>query len=236
MNTRQNQTLGKLVTEIPGAARIFHQHGLDFCCGGSQTLADACESGHVNMEQVQTALLSIDNTDDTHIRWDQRPLDELVQHILDTYHAPLRTELPWLVELAGRVEDVHRDAPARPTGLLKLLREIELAIESHLGKEEQILFPLILAGHGERAHMPIQVMLQEHEDHGQNLQRIRKLTSDLTPPSYACNSWKELYRALEKLEMDLMAHIHLENNVLFPRALAGDRIHPTAGDTKVNRE
>jgi regulator of cell morphogenesis and NO signaling len=174
---------------------------------------------------VQSALSTIDDTDDAHIRWDRRPLEELVQHILDRYHAALRTELPWLVQLADKVEDVHRDAPARPTGLFKLLREIQLAVESHLSKEEQILFPLILAGHGDRAQMPIQVMLQEHEDHGQNLQRIRTLTSDLTPPSYACNSWQELYRALRKLEVDLMAHIHLENNVLFPRSLAGEEVH-----------
>ena len=230
MNTHQNQSLGKLVTEIPGAARIFHEHGLDFCCGGKQTLAEACESKRVIIEQVQTALSAIDDTDDAHIRWDKRPLEELVQHILDRYHAALRTELPWLVQLAEKVEDVHRDAPARPTGLVKLLREIQLAVESHLGKEEQILFPLILAGHGDRAHMPIQVMLQEHEDHGQNLQRIRTLTSDLTPPSDACNSWKELYRSLGKLEVDLMAHIHLENNVLFPRALAGEDVRPLADE------
>ncbi|MBN2528947.1 MAG: iron-sulfur cluster repair protein YtfE [Deltaproteobacteria bacterium] len=230
MNTHQNQSLGKLVTEIPGAARIFHEHGLDFCCGGKQTLAEACESKRVNIEQVQTALSAINDTEEAHIRWDRRPLEELVQHILERYHAALRTELPWLVQLAEKVEDVHRDAPARPTGLVKLLREIQLAVESHLGKEEQILFPLILAGHGDRAHMPIQVMLQEHEDHGQNLQRIRTLTSDLTPPSYACSSWKELYRALGKLEVDLMAHIHLENNVLFPRALAGEDVHTPAGE------
>ena len=115
--------------------------------------------------------------------------------------------------------------------LVNLLREIHLAVESHLGKEEQILFPLILAGHGESAHMPIQVMLQEHEDHGQNLQRIRATTSDLTPPSYACDSWRALYRALAKLEIDLMAHIHLENNMLFPRALAGEDVHAAADDT-----
>ncbi|MBN2342842.1 MAG: iron-sulfur cluster repair protein YtfE [Deltaproteobacteria bacterium] len=230
MNINQNESLGKIVTEIPGAARIFHEYGLDFCCGGKQTLVDACEAKQTNIEKIKTALAAQANGGDAYIRWDKRPLDELVQHILDTYHASLRTELPWLIELAERVEDVHRDASARPTGLVNLLKDIHLAVESHLGKEEQILFPLILSGHGERAHMPIQVMLQEHEDHGQNLQRIRTLTSDFTPPSYACNSWKELYRALSKLEVDLMAHIHLENNVLFPRALAGEAVHTVANE------
>ncbi|MBN2340635.1 MAG: iron-sulfur cluster repair protein YtfE [Deltaproteobacteria bacterium] len=236
MHINQNESLGKMVTEIPDAARIFHEYGLDFCCGGKQTLAAACEAKHTDIEQIKSALSSLNNGSDAHIRWDKRPLDQLIQHILDTYHASLRADLPWLIELAERVEDVHRDAPDRPTGLVNLLKDIHLAVESHLGKEEQILFPLILSGHGERAHMPIQVMLQEHEDHGQNLQRIRTLTSDLASPPNACNTWKELYRALGKLEVELMAHIHLENNVLFPRALAGEDAHSSATENTTGEE
>jgi regulator of cell morphogenesis and NO signaling len=95
------------------------------------------------------------------------------------------------------------------------------AVDSHLAKEEQILFPLILSGRGKTAHMPVQVMMQEHEDHGQNLQRIRELTSNLQIPDYACASWRELYRSLAQLEVELMDHIHLENNILFPRVLTG---------------
>jgi regulator of cell morphogenesis and NO signaling len=99
--------------------------------------------------------------------------------------------------------------------------DIRTAVESHLGKEEQILFPLILAGRGQNARMPVQMMIQEHEDHGRNLHRIRELTNNLQLPDYACASWRELYRALAELEVELMDHIHLENNILFPRALAG---------------
>jgi len=106
-------------------------------------------------------------------------------------------------------------------GLADLLTEVRTAVESHLAKEEQILFPLIVAGRGRTAHMPVQVMMQEHEDHGQNLRRIREITSDLTVPEHACASWRELYRALGELEVELMDHIHLENNILFPRVLAG---------------
>ena len=102
-----------------------------------------------------------------------------------------------------------------------MLDDVRLAVESHLAKEEQILFPLILAGRGPMAHMPVQVMVHEHRDHGQNLERIRKITADFKVPEQACASWRELYRALGELEVELMDHIHLENNILFPRALAG---------------
>jgi len=151
----------------------------------------------------------------------EQALGELVQHILDHYHAPLRTELPRLVDLAQLVERVHAERADCPAGLADLLAEMGEAIESHLAKEEKILFPLIVAGRGQTAHMPVQVMVQEHEDHGRNLRRIRELTGDLRAPEDACASWRELYRALAQLELELMSHIHLENDILFPRALAG---------------
>jgi regulator of cell morphogenesis and NO signaling len=129
-------------------------------------------------------------------------------------------ELPRLIYLAGKVEDAHAGKPECPQGLRDLLEEIQTAVESHLAKEEQILFPLILAGRGRNAHMPVNVMIQEHEDHGQNLQRIRTITRNLELPESACATWRELYRSLGQLEIELMDHIHLENNILFPRALA----------------
>ncbi|MCA9599824.1 MAG: hemerythrin domain-containing protein [Myxococcales bacterium] len=153
--------------------------------------------------------------------WDQRPLSELIEHILERYHAPLRSELPRLIELAYKVEDAHADSERCPHGLAQLLTEVLDSVEGHLQKEEQILFPMFLSGRGAMAHMPVQVMLQEHEDHEDNLVRIHQLTSGLTPPDEACESWRELYRGLHELEVDLMDHIHLENDVLFPRALAG---------------
>lgn len=214
------QTLGELVTAIPVAARVFHRYGLDFCCGGKQSLEEACAAGHLDPEELLREIKTTAASECDEARWDQRPVEELIHHILDRYHAPLRTEIPSLIDLARRVEDVHADKPDRPAGLANLLEEIRAAVESHLAKEEQILFPLILSGRGQTAHMPVQVMVQEHEDHGQNLQRIRELTHDLQIPEYACASWRELYRSLAQLEVELMDHIHLENNILFPRALA----------------
>jgi len=216
------QTLGELVTAHPAAAKVLQRHKLDYCCGGKQSLVQACAAGGVDpdavLEEIGTATAGEERDE---ARWAERPIPELIGHILDRYHAPLRTELPRLYELARLVESTHADKPACPAGLAELLSEVQEAVESHLAKEEKILFPLILSGRGAMAHMPVQVMVQEHEDHGENLRRIRELTGELQLPDDACASWRELYRSLAQLESDLMEHIHLENNILFPRALAG---------------
>ena len=215
-----SRTLGELVTEMPLAAKVLHQHGLDFCCGGKQSIAQACRAGGLDPETLFREIEAETAGPKQEVRWDRRSLEELILHILKTYHEPLKAEVPRLVDLAAKVEDVHADKPDCPTGLSKLLADIQLAVESHLAKEEQILFPLIIAGRGQTAHMPVQVMIHEHDDHGRNLRRVRELTHDLRLPEDACASWRELYRALAELETELMAHIHLENNILFPRALA----------------
>ena len=216
-----HQSLGDLVTANPAAARVFHRHGLDYCRGGSQSLAQACAAEGLDAQVILRELEATASSEAVVARWDQRPINELIQHILDRYHAPLRAELPRIVALARQVARVHADKPDRPAELADLLSDVQAAVESHLAKEEQILFPLILSGRGHSAHMPVQVMLQEHEDHGKNLRRIRELTNDLQLPPDACASWRELYRSLAELEVELMDHIHLENNILFPRALVG---------------
>jgi regulator of cell morphogenesis and NO signaling len=216
-----NRPLGELVTLNPAAAKIFHRYRLDFCCGGHQSLDEACAASGLDPEVVLREAEQAAPDERDEIRWDERSIDDLVQHILDRYHAPLKRELPRLIDLARLVERVHAQRPDCPAGLADLLTDVREAVDSHLTKEEQILFPLILSGRGRMARMPVQVMVQEHEDHGQNLARIRELTRDFRLPEEACASWRELYRSLGELEVELMDHIHLENNVLFPRALAG---------------
>ncbi|HEY8943170.1 MAG TPA: hemerythrin domain-containing protein, partial [Polyangiaceae bacterium] len=153
-------------------------------------------------------------------RWDEKPLSALIDFILSRYHAPLRGDVSALIEAARRVERVHGKKPSCPTGLTLLLEQLATELEKHLAKEEQVLFPAIRGGtRGGPVHMPIRVMMQEHDDHGENLQRLRELATGFTPPLEACATWRALYAGLEKLESELMEHIHLENNVLFPRAL-----------------
>lgn len=215
------QTLGQLVTTNPAAAKVLHRYHLDFCCGGQQSLTEACTENGLDPNIVLQDLAAAQTDTSEELRWDRRPLPELVQHILERYHMPLRAELPRLVELSGRVDRAHAGNPARPEGLTDLLANVQEAVEGHLDKEEHILFPLILSGQGRLAHMPVQVMITEHEDHGENLRRIREITRDFVLPAEACASWRELYRSLAQLEAELMDHIHLENHILFPRALVG---------------
>jgi regulator of cell morphogenesis and NO signaling len=219
------QTLGQLAMTIPTAAKIFHRYGLDYCCGGRQSLAEACARDGLDPREVLEAIradqAALEAAGAGGIRWQDRPVPELIQHILERYHAPLRDELSRLLELARRVEKVHAGKPRCPVGLADLLEAMAPFVAEHLCKEEDLLFPLILSGHGRLATMPVQVMMREHDDHGEALRRIRELTSDLRLPEGACATWRELYRALAQLEIELMEHIHLENNVLFPRALTG---------------
>ncbi|QQR90353.1 MAG: iron-sulfur cluster repair protein YtfE [Myxococcales bacterium] len=215
------QTLAELVMAHPRAARILHGYHLNYCCGGQRSLSEACAQKKIDAEVVLRDIEAAVFEPEDETFWDERPMDELIQHILDRYHTPLRSELPRLLELATKVERVHAQHAHCPQGLAALLMEARASIEMHLTKEEQILFPLIVTGRGAMAHMPVQVMMQEHDDHGQTLQRIRELTHDLNVPEKACTSWHELYRALAEFEIELMDHIHLENNILFPRALAG---------------
>jgi len=213
-------TLGELVAKSPAAAAVLHRHRLDFCCGGHRTFAEACAEANVSPASILSEIeAGQDVTSDQPARWDERPLAELIDHLEARYHRSLREELPRLAELAGKVEEVHADKPDCPHGLAGLLRQVWQAVQGHLAKEEQVLFPIIRAGKGRWAHGPVAAMLREHEDHGENLRRIRRLTGDLVVPREACASWRELYRSLGRLELELMEHIHLENNILFMRAL-----------------
>ena len=216
----KEQTLGQLATAVPTAARVFHRHGLDYCCGGNRSLAAACAEDGLDLgtvlAELQAALATAPAKAE---RWAERTIPELIAHILERYHIPLKLEVPRLVELAGTVERVHGNKPSCPRGLAQHLTRMQREIEEHLMKEEQILFPLALTSPGRRARMPIQVMMAEHDDHGQALRRTRALTDDLRLPPEACLKWRELYRSLAELEEELMAHIHLENSVLFPKVL-----------------
>ena len=214
-------TLAELATTIPSASRVFHRHRLDFCCGGAQSLADACAARGLDATRVAGEIdaLVADPTAGV-ARCDTLPVPRLLDHIEQRYHATLREELPRLVQMAQRVERAHADKPNRPVGLAAHLEEMAESLESHMQKEEQILFPMLRAGAGAMASMPIQVMVHEHDDHALNLRRMRTLATDFVAPPEACPTWRALYLGLDALERELMEHIHLENNVLFPRARA----------------
>lgn len=219
MNAATTTTLAELAVKHPAASRVFYRHGLDFCCHGNRPLDDACAELGLVSESVMAEIASEDLFCGDRPRWEKHPLPELMAHIVNDYHRRLREEIPLLVEMAARVEKVHREKDSCPAGLTLHLENIHRAVLDHLAKEETILFPMIEEGRGSRAAAPIHVMEIEHEDHGENLRRTRLLTANLTPPAEACGTWKALYLRLAEFEAELMEHIHLENNILFRRAL-----------------
>jgi regulator of cell morphogenesis and NO signaling len=214
-----NTTLAELAVKNPAASRVFYRHGLDFCCHGNRPLNTACEERGLTSGAVLDEIEEENKTCFDAPRWDARPLPELVDYIVNFYHRRLREELPQLVAMAARVEQAHRDKPSRPRGLRDHLDQVHSAVLEHLSKEENVLFPMILAGRGGFAAAPIHMMEVEHVDHAQNLKRIRALTADLIAPPEACPTWRALYLRLADFEAEFMEHIHLENNVLFRRAL-----------------
>ena len=213
-------TLAHLAVTWAGASRVFHRHALDFCCHGQVSLDEACERRGLTVERLIEEIEAEERQgEDSFERWDEESLPALIEHLLSQFHESHRAEVPRLTAMAHKVESVHGEKPACPTGLASFLERMHQELELHMQKEEEVLFPMIQAGRGRMAVMPVQAMEQEHEDHGANLARLRKLAHDYTPPEEACGTWRALYLGLAELERDLMHHIHLENNVLFPRAL-----------------
>lgn len=149
--------------------------------------------------------------------WVDTPTDQLIDHILGNYHQRHREQLPELISLARRVEQVHGSHPECPHGLADHLAEMKQTLESHMLKEEQILFPMLLRGEHGAARGPISVMRFEHEQHDEGLDRLRALTNGMQPPAHSCNTWRTLYQGLELLCQELTQHIQLENEVLFTR-------------------
>ncbi len=217
----RNQSLGALAIAIPRASKLFRDYDLDFCCGGKQTLERAASRKELDLDKLESELaaLAADPVDTRN--WRLAPLAEIIDYILPRFHQRHREQLSELVLMAEKVERVHGDKPTCPRGLAKQLNLIRLDLENHMMKEEQILFPLIKQGMGQQAAGPISVMEHEHDEAGEQLEVVKFLTNNVTPPEGACNTWQALYNGINTFISDLMEHIHLENNLLFPRALSG---------------
>ncbi|MGM3389039.1 iron-sulfur cluster repair protein YtfE [Stutzerimonas stutzeri] len=213
------QTLGSLACRIPGATGVFRRYKLDFCCGGDTRLRDAAMRNALDAQQIANELAALGASPERATDWRAADSGALIDHILERYHERHREQFPELIRLASRVEQVHGHKPHCPLGLAEHLWGMQQELESHMLKEEQILFPMIRRDlRVPQGQGPIAVMRYEHEQHGAALDRLAALTDDITPPSNACNTWRALYRGLEALRDDLMQHIHLENNILFVKA------------------
>jgi regulator of cell morphogenesis and NO signaling len=206
--------VGDIADRLPGAAEVFRRHGISFCCGGKATLEQAATGARLPVDvltgelQALVAAAATDAPQDT---------PALIEHILTRYHQTHRTELDWLIPLAEKVESVHGDHEEAPLGLTHALEALREELESHMAKEEQILFPMMRQGGHPMIVHPIAVMRHEHDSATDLLRGIEHVTRGLTLPEGACRSWTALYAGLAKLSDDLIRHIHLENDILFPR-------------------
>jgi len=217
----RDQSLGELALSIPRASALFRQYDMDYCCGGKQTLARAAQRKALNVEEIEAALTKLAEQP-VEKEWRVAPLAEIIDHIIVRYHDRHREQLPELILQATKVERVHADKPNVPHGLAKYLTMLHEELTNHMMKEERILFPMIRQGQGSHAAGPVSVMESEHDEAGELLEVIKHTTHNVTPPQEACTTWKAMYNGINELIDDLMEHISLENNVLFPRALAGE--------------
>ncbi|HAK54628.1 MAG TPA: iron-sulfur cluster repair di-iron protein [Acidobacteria bacterium] len=222
MTITSDVSVGSLAAEHPLATRVFARHEIDYCCGGGRPLGEACAEKGLDTEAVIDEIRKeLETTDPSKGRWDQAALGDLIDHILTTYHRSLDEELPRLQSMAERVLDVHRDKdPERLPELLSVFLGLKSELEEHMVKEEQILFPMIRSGQGAMATGPIAAMEHDHASVGAVLRRLQELTDGYEVPAGACDTWRALWHGLAALEEALHEHIHLENNILFPRALA----------------
>lgn len=211
-----DQTLGSLARTIPGATALFREYQLDYGWRGDLSLRAAVrERGLENAEELVTRLEALRETGSGDDDWTRQTSAELIDHILARYHHRHREHLPEIIGMARKVERVHAGHAECPEGLADHLSAMQQELESHMLKEEQILFPLLAEEQHERAQAPLSVMRQEHVQHGSALEQLYRLTGGLNPPAGACGTWRTLYQEIDTLCAELTEHIHLENNILF---------------------
>lgn len=229
-NFQVDDTIGTIVRDYPALSRLFEKAQMDYCCGGQRTLAEACVQRGIDPEKFLAELTSFVSTDPSPVgNLGTMSLAELTDQIERLHHAYLHSEFPRIESMTTKVAKVHGDKDHRLLEVKDIFFALSAELETHLMKEEQILFPMIRdleasdslpVFHCGTIANPIQQMLSEHDQAGEALVKLRQLTDDFTPPDWACNTYRALLDALLTFEQDMHQHIHKENNVLFPRAIA----------------
>ena len=237
MTINSTRTVRELVNEMPGATRIFEKFKIDYCCGGNAPLTEACSRAGVDVQEITHLLESTAATKNTAgADYNELSLPALIDHIVTKHHVYTKDEMVRLEALMNKVVSVHGDNHPELRQVNVLFTRLCEELKPHMFKEEQILFPYIVqldrsvtdkvkapfAPFG-TVNNPVRMMMMEHDAAGEILRKLRKLTSDYAVPADVCISYKTLYEALEALEQDLHQHIHLENNVLFPKAIQVER-------------
>lgn len=223
-------TVADVVTKDIRTAKVFRKYGIDFCCGGHKPINEVCKAKNVDYDTLIADLTQVERDPKSgSVDADKWNLDFLVDYIVNIHHKYVRETLPSLEMWSAKVARVHGDHNPETVRIAELVNEISAELTAHMHKEEKILFPSIVrivkALRGEdtasflQIEHPIEVMEHEHESVGNMYKEIESLSSQFTPPAHACNTFRALYNLLKEFEDDLFLHIHLENNILFPKAL-----------------
>src|SRR5215813_7550689 len=235
MSVSTARTVRELALEIPEATRIFERVGIDYCCGGGKSLEEACATASLSVDDVLDSLELAEQEAKTKQKdrnWQTEPLSELIAHINSAHHKYTREEIARLGPLFDKVVSVHGKNHAELAHVRAAFRALAQELTTHMMKEEAVLFPYIVrmeeaVAQKERVlpppfktvRNPVAMMLHEHDSAGEALRAMRQASDQYTPPKDGCISYQTLYKALADFEKDLHQHIHLENNILFPRAI-----------------
>ncbi|MBZ5678003.1 MAG: iron-sulfur cluster repair di-iron protein [Acidobacteriia bacterium] len=228
-----NQTVREIAIEHPATVRAFESLGIDYCCGGKRTLMEACERAGVPVERTLDLLAQIEeHTPSEAANWAGASAQELISHIVGRHHSYVRSESPRLMAMFDKVVSRHGQDHPELASIRDLFSALTQELFAHMLKEENVLFPYLeqmdtAVTRGEipppaifgSVEMPISRMLADHDDAGELLAKMRVLSSGYSAPESACPTYRALYHGLEEFERDLHQHVHLENNILFPRAL-----------------
>ncbi|HEY6505862.1 MAG TPA: iron-sulfur cluster repair di-iron protein [Chitinophagaceae bacterium] len=241
MNESASRTLAQIVTGNHRTASVFEKYNLDFCCKGKRSLQQACTEQGIPVDELLKELEEVVSSPDLKtFPFDKLSLAQLADYIVTTHHDYVKKELPQLFAYAEKVASKHGQRHPELFKIFEAVAAVKEEMTMHMQKEEVVLFPRIKElenfmnhEHGQAAlsvtylQAPISMMEQEHDHAGSLLEEIRQLSDNYTPPQDACTTYKLLFAALQAFEMDLHQHVHLENNILFPKAisLAGARLN-----------
>ncbi len=232
MEIKESKTIGEFVADNYKAAGVFKKHGIDFCCGGNVSIREICDKNNLDYSKIESELLELDNQIPKSHDFNKWELDFLIDYIIQTHHSYVLESIPELFQYAGKVATVHGHHYAETIEINELFRSVAEELTGHLQKEERILFPFIkMMAKAQKegspipgspfgtVQNPIRMMEMEHENAGDIFKKIAELSNNYSPPEGACNTFKVLYAKLKEFEEDLHQHIHLENNILFPKAI-----------------
>lgn len=227
-------TVREVAMQVPESTRLFETLKIDYCCGGNRPLSQACATAGVEVDNLMEQLTALGKsaaTDTTTLDFQKLSLTELITHIVETHHVFTKSEMERIQALSTKVIGVHGTNHPELLTVGELFQRLCADLAPHMFKEEQVLFPYIKAMDQARTkglpapfapfgtvNNPIRMMMMEHDTAGDILRRLRAVTSDYQVPADGCISFQTFYQALEGLEKDLHQHIHLENNILFPKA------------------